>query len=343
MRRFLILCLSLALLAGAAAGAGWWYLDRMMDTPGDRGQWQVLVVEPGSGVRRIANRMAEQGIGESPRLFEVYVRLTGQGQRIQAGEYRVEAGDSLRQVLARLVEGRVLLHNVTLVEGWTWWEMLARLGALEFLQDDLGRLGPEALMERLGRPGVHPEGRFFPDTYHVPRGARLSRVLSNAMARMDAELARAWEAPENDRGLGSPEALLALASIVEKETALAAERPEIAGVFLRRLQRRMRLQTDPTVIYGLGPDFDGNLRRSDLERDGPYNTYTRHGLPPTPICMPGREALDAVIGAAESDALYFVATGDEDGSHYFSATLEEHNRAVARYLAKLRQKRREGR
>lgn len=343
MRRALTLCLFLAALAAMAAGAGWWSMNRMMDAPGERDQSQVLVVEPGASVRRIASQMVDQGIGESPRLFEAYVRLSGQGKRIQAGEYPVAAKDSLRQVLARLVEGRVLLHSVTLVEGWTWWEMLSRLGTLEFLENDLGTLDAKALMERLGRPDVHPEGRFFPDTYFVPRGARLSRVLVNAMTRMDSELVRAWEARGEDLGLDSPDKLLVLASIVEKETALASERPEIAGVFLRRLKRRMRLQTDPTVIYGLGPDFDGNIRRADLERDGPYNTYTRHGLPPTPICMPGREALDAVIGATDSEALYFVATGEDDGSHYFSATLEEHNRAVARYLAKLRQKRREGR
>jgi UPF0755 protein len=203
------------------------------------------------------------------------------------------------------------------------------LAGSEILEHRLGGLEPGQVMARLGRPDTHPEGRFLPDTYHFPRGATDLQVLRRAMHAMDRLLAAEW--PRRAEGLpfGSAEEALILASIVEKETGLARERPQIAGVFVRRLLRGMLLQSDPTVIYGLGDAFDGDLRRVHLERPSPYNSYTEKGLPPTPIAMPGREAVLAVLHPAPGDALYFVAKGD--GSHHFSATLEEHNRAVRRY------------
>jgi len=343
MRRLLTLLVLLSICLAGALGGGWLYLNSMMDTPGSRHAPVNLEVVPGSSVRRIAASLETNEVVGFSRLFEVYVRARGLATRIQAGEYLIAETDSPRDVLDKMVTGRVLLHSVTLVEGWTYWEMLGKLSGLEVLEDDLSSLDPEALMAHLGAPGAHPEGRFFPDTYHVPRGTLASKVLRSAMLRMDDELAQAWSARDPELPLDNPYQVLILASVVEKETALASERPTIAGVFSRRLQKRMRLQTDPTVIYGLGQSFDGNLRKADLERDGPYNTYTRRGLPPTPICLPGREALMAAARPVEGKALYFVATGEDDGSHYFSATLEEHNQAVARYLTKLRQKRREQR
>jgi UPF0755 protein len=273
-----------------------------------------------------------------PRLFEIAVRLKGQGTRIKAGEYRFEPGITPQDLLAQLIDGRVLLHPIILVEGWTFREAVARLGVSDVLVDDISGLEDAEIMANLGRPGIHPEGRFFPDTYHVARGTRSSVLLKLAMERMDHELEMAWSARAASLPLTDAYQALILASVVEKETALESERAAIAGVFVRRLKKGMRLQTDPTVIYGLGASFDGNLRKADLERDGPYNTYTRRGLPPTPICLPGRKALEAATQPADGDALYFVATGEEDGGHYFSATLEEHNQAVARYLARLRQK-----
>ncbi len=343
MRRLLRLLPVLLICLAGVLGGGWLYLNSMMDSPGSRDAPVTLEVAPGSSVRRIAATLEQIKVVGSSSLFEAYVRAKGLATQIQAGEYLITETDSPRDVLQKMVDGRVLLHSVTLVEGWTYWEMLERLSQIEVLTDDVSSLGAEGLMNLMGAPGSHPEGRFFPDTYHVPRGTAASKVLGLAMQRMEGELTQAWNARNPDLPLEDPYQVLILASVVEKETALASERPTIAGVFSRRLKKRMRLQTDPTVIYGLGQSFDGNLRKADLERDGPYNTYTRRGLPPTPICIPGREALLAAARPAEGKALYFVATGEDDGSHYFSATLEEHNQAVARYLKKLRQKRREQR
>lgn len=316
-----------------------WRGYSLMHQPGSQ-QGPVLVhITPGSSVRKVAATLHAQGVLAYPSLFEAYVRARGLSTRIQAGEYEIPGRASQASILDLMVDGSVYLHPITIVEGWTWYEMVRRLSEHPVLVDDISAHSADEMMGLLGRPGEHPEGRFFPDTYHFARDTPLSRVLRLAMARMDQELARAWEARDRELPVQTPYQALVLASIVEKETALASERPAIAGVFSRRLQRRMRLQTDPTVIYGLGPAFDGNLRRSDLERDGPYNSYTRAGLPPTPICLPGAEALAAATRPAAGDALYFVATGEADGSHYFSTSLEEHNKAVARYLKRLRQNR----
>jgi len=336
--------LAIALLSGIVWVAGsWWVLNQIMDAAGSNQAEVQLDIVPGSSVRQVASTLAREGVIKYPRVFEISVRLGGKATRIQAGEYLFQPRISPRQVLATLVDGRVLLHAITLVEGWTYQEMIRRLAGAEVLENDLSGLDDASVMANLGLAGSHPEGRFFPDTYHVARGTHISALLKLALERMDLELKKAWSTRAPDIPLKDAYDALILASIVEKETALASERPAIAGVFTRRLSKRMRLQTDPTVIYGLGAEFDGNLRRADLERDGPYNTYTRSGLPPTPICLPGRQALQAATQPAAGSALYFVATGEDDGSHYFSSTLEEHNQAVARYLANLRQKRQETR
>jgi UPF0755 protein len=209
------------------------------------------------------------------------------------------------------------------------------------LEPVLATLPPAEARAALGIKAEHLEGQFYPDTYLVARGTSDVDVLSQAAKLMQAELKAAWDNRDQGLPINSPYELLTLASIVERETALDSERPQVAGVFIRRLNKRMKLQTDPTVIYGLGESFDGDLRRADMTSDTPYNTYTRYGLPPTPISLPGKASIDAAVNPAPGDALYFVATGDPDGSHYFSATLEEHNQAVQRYLGKLRSRNRQ--
>jgi UPF0755 protein len=228
-----------------------------------------------------------------------------------------------------LVRGEESLKSVTLVEGWSFRQVRAALAKAEALKPDSAALSPEALMAQLGKPGIHPEGRFFPDTYTYAKGASDLAVLKRASRAMDKRLEAAWALRNPDTPLRTPDQALILASIVEKETGKPADRAEIGGVFSNRLRSGMLLQTDPTVIYGMGEQFDGNLRRRDLLADTPYNTYTRAGLPPTPIAMPGKAALLAAVNPAPTKALYFVARGD--GSSQFSATLDEHNRAVNKY------------
>jgi UPF0755 protein len=249
--------------------------------------------------------------------------------RIQSGEYELRSGLTPSRLLELLTSGKVIQHAVTLVEGRTFRQGLAALAADPVLADDLSGRTDEEIMARIGRPGEHPEGRLFPDTYYFPRGTTASDLVRRAYARMETVLQQEWEGRAPGLPMQTPYEALILASIVEKETGLSSERAQVAGVFVRRLSQGMKLQTDPTVIYGLGDTFNGNIRRFDLTGDTPYNTYVRAGLPPTPIAMPGQEAIRAVLHPAAGDSLYFVAKGD--GSHAFSATLEEHNRAVRQY------------
>ena len=237
-------------------------------------------------------------------------------------------------MLDRLVSGQVYLHQITAIEGWRFVDLLEAVRNHPAVT--VTPLDPIEIMAALGAPGVNPEGQFAPDTYRFARGTTDLAILEQAYTAMQAQLATVWSGRSPTAAVDTPYEALILASIIEKETALASERRQISGVFSRRLKRGMRLQTDPTVIYGLGSDFDGNLKRTDLNRDTPYNTYTRAGLPPTPIALPGLESLRAAVDPDEGSALYFVATGSADGSHSFSATLEDHNRAVADYLRRLR-------
>jgi UPF0755 protein len=226
----------------------------------------------------------------------------------------------------------VISYSFTLVEGWTFQQVLEAVREQEALQGTFENLTAEAIMERLGHPGEHPEGRFLADTYHFPRGTTDLALLQRAYGAMQEFLQQEWDRRAADLPFKTPYEALILASIVEKETAVAEERPQIAGVFIRRLRKGMKLQTDPTVIYGMGERFDGNIRRRDLSENTPYNTYVHRGLTPTPISMPGRDAIRAVLHPADGKSLYFVAKGD--GSHYFSATLQEHNKAVRKYQLK---------
>jgi UPF0755 protein len=288
-----------------------------------------LSIEPGTSAREIASDAVAAGLLTEPGLLYWWFRLSGESRQIKAGSYEVLTGTSPRNLLGMLVRGEEALRSVTLVEGWTFRQVREALRKADQLKPLTQELSTQAVMQQLGMPDVAAEGRFFPDTYTYSKGSSDLSVLQRAARAMDTKLALAWAQRSPASPLQTPEQALVLASIVEKETGRGNDRPMIASVFSNRLRLGMRLQTDPTVIYGLGEKFDGNLRKVDLLTDTPWNTYTRAGLPPTPIAMPGKAALLAAVQPASSKALYFVAKGD--GSSIFSATLDEHNRAVNKY------------
>lgn len=290
---------------------------------------QTYVLKAGSSLRAFARELHEQGVLPDRYSLVLLAHLRGQTRQLKAGEYRFAPGITQGELLAQVIAGKVVEYPLPLIEGWTFAQCLQALRAAPKLTKTLEGLGPEEIMARLGHPGLHPEGQFYPDTYYYSAGTTDLSLLRRAFERMQERLQAEWEAREPDLPLKTAYEALTLASIVEKETGLTSERKLIAGVFINRLKREMRLQSDPTVIYGMGTAFDGNLRLQDLQRDTPYSTYTRRGLPPTPIAMPGGPALRAVMQPAQTEALYFVARGD--GSHHFSATLEEHNAAVVKY------------
>ena len=320
------LLLSAMLLALGLAAAGFWWLNQPMDT---RQATLDLSIEPGTSPKSIAQAVVDAGAQTSPTLLYAWFRLSGQARQMRAGSYEIAPGTTPMRLLNMLVRGEESLRTVTIVEGWNWRQVRQALAKAENLKPDSRALADDALMAQLGRPGVAPEGRFYPDTYSYAKGSSDLAVLERAMKAMDKQLQQAWALRQPDTSLKSSEEALILASIVEKETGKAQDRAQISGVFNNRLRIGMRLQTDPTVIYGLGEAFDGNLRRVHLTSDTPWNTYTRAGLPPTPIAMPGKSALLAAVQPAKTPAIYFVAKGD--GSSHFSATLDEHNRAVNRY------------
>ena len=324
--------LFLALLVGALAAAAYYWLHqpmgaRMADTPADA--VFDLSIEPGTSPKIMAQMAVDAGADVPPLALYAWFRLSGQSRQMRAGSYEFNAQTSPIRLLAMLVRGEESLRTLTLVEGWNIRQLRQALAKADQLKPDSQTLDDEVLMAQLGRPGVHPEGRFFPDTYSYAKGASDLAVLKRAMKAMDKQLDKVWQVRSPRTAVRSPEEALILASIVEKETGKASDRAQIAGVFNNRLRIGMLLQTDPTVIYGLGASFDGNLRRRDLHTDTPYNTYTRAGLPPTPIAMPGKASLLAAVQPADTRAVYFVAKGD--GSSHFSDNLDEHNRAVNRF------------
>jgi len=331
---------ALLLAAGAlAAVAGFVAFGNWLDRPLAVGEAPITVDVPsGQPFAATARELAARGVLDHPDWLRAYARLTGADARVKAGEYEIAPGTTPRELLRLFESGVVVRHAVTIVEGWTFRSLRAALERNPYLDNTLAGQGDDAVMAALGEPGTEPEGLFFPDTYLFGKGTADLEILRQARARMRRELAAAWDQRADDLPITTPYEALILASIVEKETALASERARIAGVFTLRMRRGMRLQTDPTVIYGLGASFDGNLRRADLERDGPYNTYTRLGLPPTPIALPGADALRAAVNPDERDEVFFVATGLPDGSHEFSRTLAEHEAAVRRYLVRYRQR-----
>ena len=298
-------------------------------------------VAPGDSLARVVARLRAAGIATgNVAEWQLLARQMGAAGRIQVGEYSLDPATTPRDLLERMRDGRVIRHRFTVVEGWNIRELRAALAKAQPLVHRMDTLDDAALMRALGHGGQHPEGRFLPETYDYPRGDSDLDVLRRAHDAMDKALDAAWQSRAADLPLHSKEEALTLASIVEKETGVADERPQIAAVFLRRLQIGMRLQTDPTVIYGLGTRYAGNIHKADLLADTPYNTYTRTGLPPTPIAMPGRAALQAATHPARSDALYFVAVGDGSGRHVFTRSLAEHQAAVQAYLQRYRQQRR---
>ena len=288
-----------------------------------------LSIESGSSARDVANAAVEAGVPLNPMLLYWWFRLSGDARQIKAGSYELEQGLSPRTLLRKLVRGEEALRSVTLVEGWTFRQVQDALRKADQLKPQTQGMSSDAIMQALEMPGVAAEGRFFPDTYTYAKGSSDLAVLRRAAHAMNKKLAAAWAQRGPQSPLQTAEQALILASIVEKETGKGSDRAMVSSVFNNRLRIGMRLQTDPTVIYGLGDSFDGNLRKKDLLTDTPWNTYTRVGLPPTPIAMPGKASLLAAVQPAPSKALYFVARGD--GSSEFSATLDEHNRAVNKY------------
>ena len=289
-------------------------------------------IKAGTTLKGIVNDLHRRGVLAHPYYLVWLAQWQGRAQQIKMGEYEIKPGTLPLELLDQLVAGRVVEYSLTVVEGWTFKQFRAAVQQHPALRQTLTGLSDAQLMQRLGWGGEHPEGRFYSDSYHFPKGATDADFYQRAYRAMQEYLNKEWTNRDPNLPLKTSYEALIMASIVERETAVARERPAIAGVFLRRLQAGMKLQTDPTVIYGLGSDFDGNLRRRDLERDTPYNTYTRTGLPPTPIAMPGAASIHAVLHPEDGKSLYFVARGD--GSHTFSETLTEHNRAVQKYQMK---------
>jgi len=323
VRRLIGLLLVLVLLL---AGASWWWVNHRLTLIGGVVE---LAIEPGTTPRAVAQAAVEAGVETSPLALYWWFRLSGQARLIKAGSYEFEGELTPASLLSKLVRGDETLRAVTLVEGWTFRQVRAALRKEEHLAQDTKGLEPDLIMQKLDRAGLPAEGRFYPDTYNYAKGSSDLALLKRALRAMDAHLSAAWQARQSDTPLKTPDELLTLASIIEKETGRASDRPMISSVFSNRLRAGMPLQTDPTVIYGMGEQFDGNLRRRDLQADTPWNTYTRGGLPPTPIAMPGKAALLAAAQPATSGALYFVARGD--GSSQFSENLAAHNRAVNKY------------
>ena len=326
MKRWGLLLVGVALLAGLTGGAAFWWLQRPLALAAETVE---LSIEPGTSPRDIAQAWVDAGVQTSPLLLYEWFRWSGQARRIRAGSYEIDRNTSPQRLLLKMVQGDETLAATRLIEGWTFRQFRAELARAEGLKQSTAEMPDDALMAALGAPGIAPEGRFYPDTYTYSKGSSDIAVLRRAYRAMQRRLSDAWASRAPDTPLRSADEALILASIVEKETGQAADRPKVAGVFTNRLRMGMALQTDPAVIYGLGERFDGKLRKRDLLADTPYNTYTRNGLPPTPIAMPGKASLEAAVLPEPTKALYFVARGD--GSSEFSDSLAAHNRAVNQY------------
>lgn len=323
--------LTALLLVLGAVGLGWLWreMERAMLQPIALARPALLTIAPGSNLASIASQLEREGYVPHRWLFALSCRLDGQAAQLKAGSYAVRPGTNLRALLADIVHGRTWSFAITFIEGMRFADMKRVLASAPYVQQTLAHTDEASYADELGVSAPSLEGLFFPSTYRYEVNSTDRQILGRAYRRMQDVLETAWQGRADGLPYTSPYEALIMASIIEKETGLAEERPAIAGVFLRRLRLGMKLQTDPTVIYGLGANFDGDLRRADLRRDTPYNSYTRNGLPPTPIAMPGAAAIEAALHPAPGEALYFVARGD--GGHHFSTTLREHNAAVRRY------------
>ena len=318
-----------ALTIALGALGAWQWVHAWADRPGPLPEPVVVEIEAGTSFGRVAQDLEHLGVVENAALLSVLARLKDAAESVHAGEYRFVPAATPNAVLRQLVEGDVTVYRLQILEGWSISDLMAAVGKAPALEPTLRRADAGNLLARLGVGKGHPEGQFFPDTYHYRRGATDAEILRMAYRKMQSVMEAEWNGRAPDLPYGDRSDALILASLVEKETGLPEDRARVAGVFVRRLQRGMRLQADPSVIYGLGEKFDGNLTRADLNRDSPYNTYKRAGLPPTPIALPGSAAIHAALHPADEEAMYFVARGD--GSSEFSTTLAEHTQAVRRF------------
>ena len=299
----------------------------------DLAESDTIVFPRGSSIRTLANQLIEKDLLNNKFYFLLWGKLFRQETKLQAGEYLIAPGATLSGLLDSMVSGNVIQHNISLIEGFTFRQILQTIHESPVIIIETKELNDEEIMTKLGYAGEHPEGRFYPDTYYISRGVTDVELLQRAYRSMDEILAEEWQQRDDNLPFKSAYEALIMASIVEKESAVAEERPLIAGLFVNRLRKKMRLQTDPTVIYGI-ENYDGNIRYRDLRKDTPYNTYTRSGLPPTPIALPGREAIHATLHPDKTDYLYFVAFGDGSGRHVFSTNLKDHEKAVDKYQRK---------
>jgi UPF0755 protein len=335
-RGLLAALLALMVLAAATAGGAYLYLQNIYRAPGPATATTRIEVTQGESLRAVLGALQGAGALRNARAVALYLRLNGLNPRVQAGTYEIPAAASPEQIIALFVEGKVVLEQLTVVEGATFADFLDALESHPRVAHTLHGKAPAEIMAALGHEGQIPEGQFFPDTYRFAANTADTAILELAYQAMQRVLAEAWAQRSPGLPLATPYQALILASMVEKEAALKSERALIAGVFVNRLRKGMRLQSDPTVVYGLGARYDGTIHTRDLTSDTPYNTYTREGLPPTPIALPGRESIQAAVHPADTPALFFVATGLNDGAHHFSKTIEEHNAAVQTYLERLR-------
>lgn len=331
MKRLFLSLILLFLVILSAAGLWFWQqYQGFLQTPLSLPDKEVVYeIKRGASVSSVATDLQQKGYLSDARYFKWYARSERLGGQIKTGEYVLEPGLTPVSLLQLFVSGKTKSYAITLVEGWSFNQVMEKINQEPYLDHKLSGLTADEIMTRLGYPGQHPEGRFFPDTYLFTKMSSDLELLQRAYSRMEVVLDKAWQQRSEDTVLKTPYEALILASIVEKETGKVEERPEISGVFTRRLQKNMKLQTDPTVIYGMGSRYKGNIRRKDLREDTPYNTYVHKGLTPTPICMPGEEAIEAALNPKPGKSLYFVSRGD--GSHKFSDTLEQHNAAVRKY------------
>jgi UPF0755 protein len=326
MRLLRWLLLLVVLAAAGSAAAAWWWLQRPLPLATEAVE---VSIAPGTSPRTVAEKWVQAGVQTPPELLWLWFRASGKAPQMRAGNYSIERGITPQQLLERMLRGESVMEVVRITEGWTFKQMREALAQAPSLKATTKDMSDAQIMAALGLPNVPAEGRFFPDTYHYSRGATDMSVLRAAQQMLQKKLDAAWAERAKDVPLKSIDEALILASIVEKETGLEADRTKVSGVFNNRLRIGMPLQTDPTVIYGLGASFDGNLRKKDLLSDTPYNTYTRRGLPPTPIALPGGNSIKAALQPAQTKALYFVARGD--GSSVFSENLTDHNRAVNQF------------
>ena len=332
IRTTIILLLSIVILISFGGNWLWHEKERQIHSPLQLGQTTRFSVKQGSHLGQVLQQLREKQLIKNTSWLEFEARYRKIAQNIKAGEYEISPGTTQIELLSQFINGKVIQYSVTIIEGWTFRQMLEAIWQNEEIANTLIKKSDPEIMAAIGHPDQHPEGMFYPDTYHFPANTNDIDFLKRAYNRLQEVLADEWQQRSDKLPYQSDYEALIMASIIEKETGQAEERQQIAGVFVRRLEKNMKLQTDPTVIYALGSSFDGNIRRKDLKYDSPYNTYVYKGLPPTPIALAGRAAIHAALHPSEGDALYFVSRGD--GSHYFSASLKEHNQAVRKYQLK---------